>query len=338
MAAPVPETVKVFGEEMPCSMEAVMLAIAEKLGLPGYGTDGFGPGVPFKRPEDYYLKMVANIAAGYKPEERLPDAGDQEVALFRTSRHHLPSSVFDFDKWKAAVGDKWWRKVIYVLNRGGRFEEWEHGWKGDQAAHPWGGLLGMYIEPFVYARDSMTGKRNRNYASYAPMLSSIGEPIIDAEYPLTLITYKEITRTNWRTPHHYWSNISIPVNNIMMNKNDLERFGLQDGDQIKLMSATNPDGIWDLKNGRKIPVVGKVKAVEGMRPGVIAVAAGFGLIAYGSADTTIDGIVIPGDPRRATGINANVVMRLDPYLKNVCTADTSGGNVTFITKVKVVKV
>jgi anaerobic selenocysteine-containing dehydrogenase len=41
---PIPETVRVFGEEMPISLEATLLAIAERLGLPGFGKNGFGPG------------------------------------------------------------------------------------------------------------------------------------------------------------------------------------------------------------------------------------------------------------------------------------------------------
>jgi len=112
--APIPETVKVFGEEMPISFEATMLAIAERMNLPGFGRDGFGAGGDFTRPEDFYLKMVANIATDGKP---VPDAEDREVELFLKNRAHLPPSVFDPEKWKKACGEANWRKVIYVLNR-----------------------------------------------------------------------------------------------------------------------------------------------------------------------------------------------------------------------------
>jgi hypothetical protein len=70
--------VKVFGQEMPLSLEAVLLAIAEKLGLPGFGKDGFAPGMDFTHPDHFYLKMVANVAAGDKPGEAVPDADDAE--------------------------------------------------------------------------------------------------------------------------------------------------------------------------------------------------------------------------------------------------------------------
>jgi tetrathionate reductase subunit A len=58
--APMSETVKVFGEETPCSIEAVLMALAERLGMKGYGKDGFGPGQDFIRPDDLYIRMVAN--------------------------------------------------------------------------------------------------------------------------------------------------------------------------------------------------------------------------------------------------------------------------------------
>ncbi|MGQ9633926.1 MAG: hypothetical protein ACUVXB_06725 [Bryobacteraceae bacterium] len=54
------ETVRIFGKEMPVSMEAVFSAIAEQLGLPGFGPGGLVDG-NLDRPEDYYLRMVANM-------------------------------------------------------------------------------------------------------------------------------------------------------------------------------------------------------------------------------------------------------------------------------------
>src|SRR3989304_3999014 len=42
--APIPETVIVYGREQPISLEAMILGIAEKLGLPGFGKKAFGEG------------------------------------------------------------------------------------------------------------------------------------------------------------------------------------------------------------------------------------------------------------------------------------------------------
>jgi len=114
--SPIPETVKVFGEEMPISLEATLLALAERLGLPGFGKDGFAAGQAFTRPEDLYLRMVANVAAGDRQGDAVPDASDEEVRLFLASRTHLPPTVFQPSRWEQTAGAALWRKVVYVLN------------------------------------------------------------------------------------------------------------------------------------------------------------------------------------------------------------------------------
>ena len=93
-----------------------------------------------------------------------------------------------------------------------------------------------------------------------------------------------------------------------------------------------------MKNGTKVPIVGKLKVIQGIRPGVVAFALGFGHFAYGGVDVTIDGQVIKGDARRTRGIHANAAMRVDPYLKNTTLVDSVGGSAVFYdSKVKVVK-
>jgi hypothetical protein len=88
-------TVTVYGEEIPMSAEAMMMAIAERLDLPGFGPNGFGEGVPFTRPEHLYLKQVANLAFGEKEDgsDGVPEADDEEMRIFREARRHLPKSV-----------------------------------------------------------------------------------------------------------------------------------------------------------------------------------------------------------------------------------------------------
>jgi anaerobic selenocysteine-containing dehydrogenase len=86
-------------------------------------------------------------------------------------------------------------------------------------------------------------------------------------------------------------------------------------------------------------MIGKVKVVEGIRPGIIGFSLGHGHWAAGSSDIVVDGKKIKGDPRRATGVHANAAMRLDDYLKNTCLLDPVGGSVSFYdTKVKLTKV
>lgn len=186
----------------------------------------------------------------------------------------------------------------------------------------------------------MTGKRFLGIARYFPAYTDCkGDPITDKGYDLTLITYREITMTKSRTASNYWLLAVLPENTLLLNPRDAKRLGLKEGDQVRVLSASNPSGEWDLGNGKKKPMVGTVKLTQGIRPGVTAFALGFGHWAYGSTDLLIDGELVRGDPRRAKGIHANAAMRVDPVLKNTTLTDPIGGSVVFYeTKVKLVKV
>jgi len=335
--APLTETVEVFGQEMPLSLEAMLLGIAEKLGLPGFGKDGFGEGRDFFRPEDLYLRMVANVAA---EGEGVPDANDEEVGLFLTSRRHLPKTVFDPERWRAVVGERWWRKVVYVLNRGGRFEDLEKAYEGEQVRHRYGTLINLYQEKTARTKNSMTGESFSGIATYIPPYrDALGRPVQDDGFDLHLITFREISHTKSRTIADYWLLRLLPENAVLMNEQDADRLGLREGDLVRIRSASNPQGVWDLKNGRTIPMEGKVRVIQGIRPGVIAFSLGHGHWAYGASDVVVDGKVVKGDPRRATGIHANAALRVDPVLKNTCLSDLVGGSAVFYdTRVKLVKV
>ncbi len=339
IVAPIPEAVTVFGEQVPISLESMILGLAEKVGLPGFGKGGLGEGGDLVRPEDFYLKMVANIAAGDKTGDAVPDATDEELAIFTKARTHLPKTVFDLAKWQAAVGEAWWRKVVYVMNRGGRFQDTGKVYKGEQVGNKYGQLINLYLEKYAKAKLATTGKKLKGYAAYLPISNVLGEEIHDeAEgFDLHLITYREITQTKSRTSGNYWLTAIYPENHLLLNRQDAQRLGFKEGDSVKVVSKSNPEGVWDLGNGRTKPMVGKIKVTQGIRPGVMAFSLGKGHWAYGSADIHIDGKKIAGDPRRATGIHANAAMRLDDDLKNTCLLDPVGGSVSFYdTKVKLV--
>ena len=339
--APLTETVKVFGEEMPISLEAVLLAIAEKMRLPGFGENGLGAGQDLKRAEDLYIRMVANVAAGDKPGEEVPDADEKEVKLFLDSRRHLPKMVFDPERWKRVAGPRW-RKVVYILNRGGRFVDYKEGYDGAQLKNKYGTLINLYQEKTAKTKNSMTGKSFPGVATYIPApTDSLGRLIEDEKdgYDLNLITYREISQTKSRTVSNYWLLALLPENSIIMNSRDAQRLGLKDGSLVRVISATNLEGSWDLKNGKKIPMIGRVKVIQGIKPGVVAFSLGHGHWAYGASDVVVDGKRIAGDGRRGKGIHANAALRIDPHIKNTCLSDLTGGSAVFYdTKVKLLSV
>ncbi|GMB01003.1 molybdopterin-dependent oxidoreductase [Pelosinus sp. IPA-1] len=337
-AKPLTEMVTVFGEEMPLGLESFILGLAEKLNLPGFGPNGFGPNIPLTHFDHLYLKQIANIATD---GSLVPDADDDEMQLFLAARKHLPRGVFDVDRWKSAAGDAYWRKVVYVLNRGGRWQDYNAAWDGDKVKNKYGTQVNMYCEKTAQTKNSMTGLNFSGIATYVPGPRDVlGNPIEDEKdgYDLTMITGRVIEQTKSRTISSYWLLTLNLENSILINSIDAAQRGLREGNEVKITSMTNPDGVWKLGPlGDKL-LIGKIKVTEEIRPGVIFFPLGYGHFAYGSRDIVIDGTTLKGDPRRATGIHANVAMRVDPVLKNVGLQDLVGGSIVFYdTKVKLVK-
>ena len=348
VVAPMTETATVFGIEQPISLETFLLALAEKMRLPGFGPNGLGKGGPFVRPEDLYIKEVANIAFGEKADgtDSVPEASDAEVALFLETRRHLPKTVFDADAWKAALGgnESLWRRVVTVLNRGGRFQPYEKILDGEKLANRYGKYVNLYCEKTYDAKDSMTGEHFSGVARYLPPgTDALGVDTAAKDeadgYELSLITFRTITQTKSRTAGNYWLRAIEPTNHVVVNASDARRLGLRDGDKVRVASRTNPKGRWELGEDRTVPMVGEVRVLEGLRPGVVGYNLGYGHWAYGASDVRIDGEIIPADKRRSTGIHANAAMRTDSHNPNTCLRDLVGGSAVFYdTRVRLTKV
>jgi tetrathionate reductase subunit A len=342
--APLTENVTVFGEEMPMNMESMILAFAERLRVSGFGENAFGPGRHFKREEDLYLRMVANVAYGDKEDnsDSVTPADDDEMRIFLEARRHLPNTVFDAGRWKRVVGEEAWPYVVYVLNRGGNFQSYADAYKDDKLTNGYNKMLGLYFENFVTTKNSMTGQPYLPHADYVPGPADCTGKLIDdraAGFDMSLITYKHITQTKSRTSGNYWLNAVYPENFVEISSFDARRLGFKPGDVVRVISASNPDGVWDLGNGTRVPMQGKVKVLEGIRPGVTAFSLGHGHWAQGAMVFEIDGRTVTKDVRRAKGFHANAAMRVDPVLGNTTLSDVVGGSAVFYqSQVRLIKV
>ncbi|WP_337845206.1 molybdopterin-dependent oxidoreductase [Thermus sp.] len=341
VAPPLTEIVQVDGEEMPLSMDTLIIALAKRIGASGFGKDAFGPGLHLDRPEDYYLKLVANLAAGDKPGDEAPMASDEELELFRKARRHLPKAVFDEERWKKAVGDEaLWRRVVYLLNRGGRFEATDKAYEGEFVHHALKGQLNLYLEPIGTGFHSITGKRLSGVPFYQRQMHFDGQEVVfPEEYDLTLFTFKEILGGQSRTVSNYVGQLAIqPENYVYISRYDAHRLGLEDGDIVRILS---PDfgGEFEIYPGVKVAVEGKLRVIEGIAPGSVGVSWHYGHWAYGARDVEIDGQRIPGDPHRSKGLVPNPAMAVDGYLKDVSLTDYIAGDSVFTgTRVKLVRV
>jgi anaerobic selenocysteine-containing dehydrogenase len=333
------ETVEVFGVKQPLGMEAVLLALAEKLGLPNHGKDGFGKDQPLERADDWFIRLAANLAQGDKPNSQVSLANRAEQAIYKKAHKHLSGYAHDPARWRKILGDDTFLRTITVLNRGGRFEEADQAYKGDKVHHQYKGQFNIYCEKVALAKHPGTGKRFSGLTIAEPVRDFHGNEVKDAGYEMTLITYKEIVGGQSRTVGNYWAQgRELEENYILMNSADAKKLGIRDGGQAKILSATNTDGMWNVGHGLDRPVGGKVKVIEGIRPGVVAVSWHSGHWAYGANDVQVDGKVVKGDKRRGKGLCPNAAMRIDPVLGDMCLTDPIGASSSFYdTKVKVVK-
>jgi anaerobic selenocysteine-containing dehydrogenase len=340
VAAPIPEIVTIDGESMPISMDAAMLAIAKRLGSSGFGKNAFSDGTNLNRPEEFYLKMIANLAAGDKAGDSVPDANETEMAMFRKARRHLPKGVFDEAKWQSAVGP-YWRKVVYLLNRGGRFESATETYEDSFLKHRWENMVNLYVEPVGAGTHSVQAKKLSGIPVYSTMESFDGKPVIfPAEFDLDLFTYKEIYGGQSRTSGNYVGQMAIaPENFIYINSVDAKQLSILDGD-VARVEGVSFRGSFEIGAGQEPSrVEGIVRVIQGIRPSSVGISWHYGHWAYGSRDIEIDGRRVPGEPARGRGLVPNPAMAIDGYLKDVCLTDPIAGDSAFTgSRVRLIKI
>jgi len=271
------------------STEEIFIDIALKMGLPGYGKDGFGPGDPLLKPEDWYRKLAANIAYGDKEGDSVPGATEAE-------------------------------KVQYVLDRGGRFQDYSKSHKGNHTAHPYKNICIIYNEKLATTRDSMTGEYYDGLPVYEPLKDAMGK-IVDVQkdkYPFVVNTYHPAFHAQARTAVSGWLMDLTPEECVEMNAADAKKLGIKHGDMVRVFSSSNPEG-----------VKGKAFVTEAMRPGVITIPHSLGHWEYGSKAFDLDGKPTAFRKFVGQGCSANPVMMVDPYLKDVCLQDPIGGSSSF---------
>ena len=331
---PLTEEVTVGGEKMPICLETFMIAITKKLNLSGFGKNAFGPGMDFTRTEDWYLKHAANIAFGDKEDEAVPNADETEMEIFRKARRHLPPSIFDEARWKKSLGSETqWRKTVYVLNRGGRFAPYGSNYNGAYMKSKLGTMFHLFVEEVAKQKNSINGKFFSGVPIIGGEFDAAGKPLVRSEaYPFRIITYKEPFGGQSRTISNYWGNINLqPANKILIHPSDARKMGIKQDQKVRLVSADNPEGRLELKDGknRVIDMIGRVNIFEGMRPGALAVSWHYGHWAYGSNEVVVDGKKMNGDKRRAGGLCTNPLLAVDPVIKDVCLTDPIGGSASF---------
>ncbi len=349
-------TVKVVPEARP--FENVLIDMWKEMDLPGVGEksipDADGNLWPLHQAEDFYLKLVANIAfatksfpdydadeddnglsfpPGMGPEDLdgqegpVPDASDQELEIFRKAHEKGLGTHFDIERWKAAVADDEWRKVVTVLNRGGRFEEpvpnyekafEKHGfdydyagrynpsnaYEGEHMRYKLGGPAIFYNDTVPKGKHSYTGERFDPLPKVEDVKHYNGDVqagVVSDEKPdrpLRLINWKPRTQGMHRTQNAPWLRETRAENPLWIHPEDAAERGIENGDDISIDA------------GRR-KVDGKAMVTQGIRPGVVGAMWGWGRISNGATEMTID-----GETRDAAGGDGHTPYEFDTPMQD----------------------
>ncbi|RDB62038.1 molybdopterin dinucleotide-binding protein [Gordonibacter sp. 28C] len=278
--------------EGPRSVEDVYLEIMERLGLPGVGEGAVPKGkkdsgqtAPLSNEQDYWLKMAANIAYAGEP---VPDADAEELALFERVRARALGDAFDLDAWKAAVDEDEWPKVVYVLNRGGRFGSADpakdDGYEGDLIKTRYAGLCTFYDPKTASTKNALTGKNFDGLAAATPVAYADGSAFeAPAERPLAFVNWKARTNGTHRTIASPWLRETGTENFVWMCPADAAVRGLANGDAVKVAGPMGSES-------------GHVRVTEGIRPGVVGCNFSFGQTGYRARPLVVDGEVLAPAP------------------------------------------
>ena len=302
--------------------ETFLIDVARRLGMAGFGKDAIpdseGKLWPLDTPEDFYLKATANVAFDGSP---CADATEDDIAVAGLSGY--------YSRFKECLKPEEWKKTLFVLSRGGRFEPASKRYEGDKLGHRMGKPLSIYSEKVALGRDSMTGKRFSGSPIWQKPLTALGRDAaaLDAGkgMDLVIVSQKSPLQSHSRMPGCTVVREIRPENAAEINAADGKKLGLKTGDKVVVTTATG---------SRKCRVLLR----EGVAPGVLSFVIGYGHTGYGAASGRIGKRVIKGDPERARGVNLNPVMRLDPDVPMMALLDPIGGSASFYdTRAKIAK-
>lgn len=255
------------------SFENSIIEIAKRMELPGYGENAFADGSSLDSEEDYYLKRVANIAYDETP---VPDANDREMKVFTRARKNALGDYFDEERWKKAVKPEEWKKVVYVLNRGGRFEGAGNEYinNNKHIKYNFGGQANFYDEGVAAGKNSYDGEFFEGMPFYQE-IQGFNQEVIYTKQPLQLINWKSRNLGTYRNISSAWLREIRADNYVWMNKVDADKRGIKTGDDVEISNDS-------------ITLKGRVYVTGGIAPGVVGSAYNMGQTGYGVERNTID--------------------------------------------------
>jgi anaerobic selenocysteine-containing dehydrogenase len=217
-------------------MEDIVIDVAKKLQLPGFGEAVPAGTKPLNTAWDYYRQLFSELLQAMK-DSGFPVSPDRDLAT--------------------------------VMEQGGLFS----------------------------ADVKILAKKSENTAPGKPRYWPIKAPAQGVVSPtddgLLLISYALPFHRSPDSGVNSWLLEVLPQNTLLINSVDARKLGLRQGDAIVIDSL---DG--------KVRVQGKAQILGGIRPGVVALARGFGYRQAGAARQVIGNTALSRDKTRSAGVNA----------------------------------
>src|SRR5699024_1710039 len=104
-------------------------------------------------------------------EEPVADISQSEI-----DNQDLETATKD---WKDILSDEEWPKVMNVIARGGRFDEYGAGFDGDNAINASPAATHLYLESYATSRNSITGEYNKGTVTWSPQRFQDGSLLTD---------------------------------------------------------------------------------------------------------------------------------------------------------------
>lgn len=278
-------------------METFFIDVAKAISLPGFGDkaipDADGVLHPLNRAEDFWLRAGANVA--FDGAAPVPESDDADMALTGVDR-------FRKDLEGTLKSDEW-RRVAYVYNRGGRFEDADKAYAGDTMARQYKKGLQVWNETVGTARSSMTGVRFVGCPTWQAPAFADGTPV-DSTFPLSDWPFRVVSTKSQLRSSHTNGIVHLDAlrksNAVGLNAEDAAEAGIATGDWVRV---TSPGGN---------AVVGQALVRKGIGRGVIGIEHGWGHRELGARTHHVANRVFTGRPENGLGVNANNLGLLDP--------------------------
>lgn len=209
--------------------------------------------------------------------------------------------------WKNSLSSEEYPKALYVLARGGRFED-EDAFVGDNHKYAYSGCFNIYVEKMATAKNSFTGKNFSGTLVYNEESFANGT-LLSEKYPQTEWPFKGVSyKGKFRSVSMLANSILRDLNKtnaIEINPLDAAEIHLKNGEKVKLIAATGGEA------------VGTLLVRQGIARGTVGIAYGYGHWEYGSRAYQVDDKKIAENPSIASGVSLSGINLLDPTVKNV---------------------